>query len=50
MNMKKKMKNSLKFLSLAKLHAGSPIEAIERPNEFFNLPASLIPAKETYYL
>ena len=34
---------------LGKITAGSPIEAIERPNEFFNLPASLIPAKETIF-
>ena len=26
-----------------------PIEAIERPNEFFSLPANLIPAKETIF-
>ena len=34
---------------LGKITAGSPIEAIERPNEFFSLPASLIPAKETIF-
>ncbi len=34
---------------LGKITAGSPIEAIERPNEFFNIPASLIPAKETVF-
>ena len=34
---------------LGKITAGSPIEVIERPNEFFNLPASLIPAKETIF-
>lgn len=34
---------------LGKITAGSPIEAIERPNEFFDLPASLIPAKETIF-
>ncbi len=34
---------------LGKITAGSPIEAIERPNEFFSLPANLIPAKETIF-
>lgn len=28
---------------LGKVTAGNPIEAIERPNEFFDLPATLIP-------
>ncbi|MCM1053219.1 MAG: transcriptional repressor LexA [Ruminococcus sp.] len=34
---------------LGKVTAGSPIEAIERPNEFFSLPANLIPSKETIF-
>lgn len=34
---------------LGKVTAGSPIEAIERPNEFFSLPANLVPAKETIF-
>lgn len=34
---------------LGKVTAGNPIEAIERPNEFFSLPASIIPAKETVF-
>lgn len=34
---------------LGKVTAGSPIEAIERPNEFFSLPASIIPSKETIF-
>ena len=34
---------------LGKITAGSPITAIEQPNEFFDLPASLIPAKETIF-
>lgn len=34
---------------LGKITAGNPIEAIERPNEFFDLPASLIPPKETIF-
>lgn len=36
---------------LGKITAGSPIEAIERPNEFFSLPAYLIPNnKEVFTL
>ncbi len=34
---------------LGKITAGSPITAIEQPNEFFDIPASLIPAKETVF-
>ncbi len=34
---------------LGKITAGNPIEAIEMPNEFFELPASLIPHKETVF-
>ena len=34
---------------LGKVSCGSPIEAIEQPNEFFDLPASLIPSKETIF-
>jgi len=34
---------------LGKISCGSPIEAIEQPNEFFTLPASLIPAKESIF-
>ena len=34
---------------LGKITAGNPIEAIERPNEFFSLPASLIPSKEAVF-
>lgn len=34
---------------LGKITAGNPIEAIEQPNEFFDLPASLIPSKETVF-
>lgn len=34
---------------LGKITAGTPIEAIEQPNEFFTLPANLIPAKETIF-
>lgn len=34
---------------LGKITAGNPIEAIERPNEYFNLPASIIPQNETVF-
>jgi repressor LexA len=34
---------------VGKIAAGNPIEAIENPNEFFSLPASLIPPKETIF-
>ena len=34
---------------LGKISCGSPIEAIEQPDEFFDLPASLIPQKETIF-
>lgn len=34
---------------LGKITAGNPIEAIERPNEFFDLPAALIPKRETIF-
>ncbi len=34
---------------LGKVTAGNPIEAIERPNEFFDIPASLVPSKETIF-
>lgn len=34
---------------LGKVTAGSPIEAIEQPNEFFKLPAALVPKNETIF-
>ena len=34
---------------LGKVTAGNPIEAIENPDEFFTLPANLIPRKETVF-
>ncbi len=39
----------IKVPLLGKVTAGSPIEAIENPNEFFSIPASLIPSKETVF-
>lgn len=34
---------------LGKITAGSPIEAIERPNEYFSLPAYLIPKEKEVF-
>ena len=34
---------------LGKVTAGSPIEAIEMPDEFFSLPASMIPTKKEVF-
>ncbi len=34
---------------LGKVTAGSPIEAIEHPNEFFSLPANLIPTQKEIF-
>ncbi len=39
-----KQEDIVKVPLLGKITAGSPITAIETPNEFFDLPASLIPA------
>jgi len=39
----------IKVPLLGKVTAGNPIEAIERPNEFFNLPKELVPSKETVF-
>ena len=39
----------IKVPLLGKITAGSPIEAIEQPNQFFDLPVSLIPKKETVF-
>lgn len=39
----------IKVPMLGKITAGNPIEAIENSNEFFSLPASLIPTKETIF-
>ncbi len=44
-----KEEDVVKVPLLGKVTAGSPIEAIERPNEFFDIPASLIPRKETVF-
>ena len=34
---------------LGKISCGNPIEAIEQPNDFFTIPAALIPAKESIF-
>ena len=39
----KKNENVMEVPLLGKVAAGNPIEAIENPNEFFNLPSYLIP-------
>ncbi len=44
-----KKEDIVKVPLLGKITAGSPITAIEQPNEFFDIPASLIPAKETIF-
>ena len=44
-----KNENVIKVPLLGKVTAGSPIEAIEQPNQFFELPASLVPPKETIF-
>jgi len=41
--------NVIKVPLLGKITAGNPIEAIERPNEFFNLPAALVPSSDTVF-
>ena len=47
----KKEDNVIDVPLLGKITAGSPIEAIENPNEFFSLPAYLIPNnKEVFTL
>ncbi len=44
-----KEEDVVKIPLLGKVTAGSPIEAIEQPNEFFNIPASLVPRKEVVF-
>ena len=44
-----KNEDIVKVPLLGKITAGSPIEAIEQPDEFFSLPASLIPNRETVF-
>ena len=44
-----KNEDVVKVPLLGKVTAGTPIEAIENPNEFFDLPAALVPKKETIF-
>lgn len=44
-----KKEDLVKVPLLGKVSCGNPIEAIEQPDEFFDLPASLIPPKETIF-
>ncbi|HAB66123.1 MAG TPA: repressor LexA [Firmicutes bacterium] len=46
---KKEQEEIIKVPLLGKVACGNPIEAIENPNDWFTLPASLIPAKETIF-
>ena len=46
----KKDEDIAKVPLLGKVTAGNPIEAIERPNEFFNLPVNLIPPKKDVFV
>ena len=41
--------NVIEVPLLGKITAGNPIEAIERPNEYFSLPAYLIPNKKEVF-
>jgi len=45
----KKNEELVKVPLLGKVTAGSPIEAIENPNEFFSLPASLVPSRVSVF-
>ncbi len=44
-----KNEDVVKVPLLGKITAGNPITAIEQPNEFFDIPASLIPATATVF-
>lgn len=44
-----KKDNVIEVPLLGKITAGSPIEAIERPNEYFSLPAYLIPKQKEVF-
>ena len=39
----------IKVPLLGKITAGNPIGAIERPNEYFNLPATIVPSNEIVF-
>ena len=42
--------NLVRVPVLGKVTAGSPIEAIEKPDEFFDLPVSLVPKEEKVFV
>ena len=42
--------NLVRVPMLGKVTAGSPIEAIEKPDEFFDLPVSLVPKDEKVFV
>ena len=44
-----KNENIVEVPLLGKITAGNPIEAIENPNEYFSLPANLIPTKKEVF-
>ncbi len=44
-----KNEDVIKVPLLGKITAGNPIEAIERPNEFFDLPANLVATKKNVF-
>lgn len=44
-----KEEDVVKVPLLGKITCGNPIEAIETPNEWFELPASLVPRKESVF-
>lgn len=44
-----KNEDVVKVPLLGKITAGNPITAIEQPNEFFDLPANLVPAKSEVF-
>jgi len=46
---KEETEETLSVPLLGRVSCGNPIEAIENPNDFFTLPASLVPAKESIF-
>lgn len=46
---KKEEEELVKVPLLGRISCGNPIEAIENPDDWFTLPASLIPARETIF-
>lgn len=42
--------NLVRVPMLGKVTAGSPIEAIEKPDEYFDLPSSLVPKEEKVFV